>query len=74
MAKKKLSKRKAARGTVSVRQVKSIVGTNRKMRECVKGLGLRRIGHTRILEDTPAIRGMIFKVRHLVEIVEGDSK
>jgi len=36
----------------------------------VRGLGLRRIRHTVELKDTPAVRGMIHKVRHLVEVVE----
>jgi len=36
----------------------------------VKGLGLRRIRHTVELKDTPAVRGMIHKVRHLVKVIE----
>jgi large subunit ribosomal protein L30 len=40
------------------------------MRECIRGLGFRRLHQTVEREDTPAIRGMILKVRHLVEVSE----
>ncbi len=53
-------------GTVKVKLVKSAIGSQKKQRECLKGLGLRRINHERELEDTPMVRGMIFKVKHLV--------
>ncbi len=55
-------------GSVKVTLVKSTVGFNRVQRDVVRGLGLRRIRHTVELKDTPAIRGMIHKVRHLVEV------
>jgi large subunit ribosomal protein L30 len=48
--------------------LKSTVGFDRKQGVVVRGLGLRRIRHTVELADTPAIRGMIQKVRHLVEV------
>ena len=54
-------------GTVRVKQIKSSIGTQKYQRECLKGLGLRRINHERVLEDTPMVRGMIFKVKHLVQ-------
>lgn len=54
---------------VRVRQIKSKIGFNRKQRATLRGLGLRRINHTVELEDTPSIRGMIYKVRHLVVVV-----
>ena len=57
--------------TVKVKLVKSPWGRLPKHRECLKGLGLRRIGSSRELEDTPAVRGMIAKVRYLLE-VDGD--
>ncbi len=63
-------KKTAAKKTVTVRQVKS---ANRKpaiQTATLKGLGLGKIRRTRTLEDTPAIRGMIRAVAHLVEIVE----
>ena len=55
-------------GTVKVRLLKSPIGFKRNQAEVVKGLGLRRIRHTVELKDTPAVRGMIHKVRHLVEV------
>jgi large subunit ribosomal protein L30 len=55
-------------GTVTVTLVKSPVGFNRKQGIVVRGLGLRRIRHTVVLKDTPATRGMIHKVRHLVDV------
>jgi large subunit ribosomal protein L30 len=56
--------------TVTVTLLKSPVGFDRKQATVVKGLGLRRIRHTVTLKDTPAIRGLIHKVRHLVEVSE----
>ncbi len=57
--------------TLTVKQTHSIANTTKKQQACVRGLGLRRIGMTRTLEDTPAVRGMINKVPFLVEVVEG---
>jgi large subunit ribosomal protein L30 len=54
--------------TVKVTLVKSTVGFNRNQATVVRGLGLRRINHSVELKDTPATRGMIHKVRHLVTI------
>jgi large subunit ribosomal protein L30 len=51
---------------VKVTLVRSIIGTKQSHRATVRGLGLRRINHTVELEDTPAVRGMINKVRYLV--------
>ena len=56
--------------TVKVTLVRSPVGFNRKQAAVVLGLGLRRIRHTVELKDTPGTRGMIHKVRHLVEVSE----
>jgi large subunit ribosomal protein L30 len=55
-------------GTVRVTLVKSPIGFDRRQRAVVKGLGLRRIRHTVELPDTPATRGMVHKVRHLVVV------
>ena len=63
-------KTKAAGKTVTVRQTRS---ANRKPKEqlaTLKGLGLGKIRRERTLEDTPAVRGMINAVKHLVEVVE----
>jgi large subunit ribosomal protein L30 len=47
---------------------KSTIGFNKDQAKVVQGMGLRRIGHSVELPDTPATRGMILKVRHLVEV------
>lgn len=52
---------------IKVTLVKSIAGTRQDHRATVRGLGLRRIRHTVVLEDTPAVRGMINKVSYLVK-------
>jgi large subunit ribosomal protein L30 len=57
-------------GTVTVTLVKSPTGFNRNQGTVVKGLGLRRIRHSVVLKDTADIRGMIHKVRHLVEVTD----
>jgi large subunit ribosomal protein L30 len=50
--------------------VKSTIGFNKTQAETVRGMGLRRLNHTVELPDTPATRGMIHKVRHLVTVSE----
>lgn len=62
-----------SRKTVTVRLVKSPWGRLPKHRACVVGLGLRRIGSSRELEDTPSVRGMIAKVSYLLEVSEPSS-
>ena len=57
-------------GTVKVTLVKSPIGFKHNQGTVVKGLGLRRIRHTVELKDTPSVRGMVHKVRHLVEVKE----
>ena len=52
--------------TVKVTLVKSPNGTSEKHRATVRGLGLRKVNSTRVLEDTPAVRGMINRVYYLV--------
>jgi large subunit ribosomal protein L30 len=54
--------------TVSVTLVKSFYGRLPKHRATVNGLGLKRINHTVILEDTPEVRGMINKVSYLLKV------
>ncbi len=53
-----------------VRQVKSVIGYGRRQRATLKGLGLRRMNHQVEVEATPAVRGMIRKVSHLVSVEE----
>ena len=54
--------------TVTVTQVRSEIGYDRRQRATLRGLGLRRMHQSVSLEDTPSVRGMIFKVRHLVMV------
>ena len=57
--------------TVTVKQIGSSIGRHKDQLATLKGLGLNKIDRTRTLEDTPSVRGMINKVRHLVEVIEG---
>ena len=68
MAKRAAKKPAAEIKRVTVTLVKSTSGVGKKQAAVVEGLGLRRVRHTVELADTPAIRGMIHKVRHLVEV------
>jgi len=54
--------------TLKVTLVRSPIGFKNNQASVVRGLGLRRIRHTVELKDTPATRGMIHKVKHLVEV------
>ena len=63
MAKKKPS-------TLKIQWVRSFIGCPEDMRQTIRGLGFRRMRQVVEREDTPAVRGMIHKVRHLVEVQE----
>ena len=67
---KKTSRKSADTRMVKITLVRSPIGFNRTQATTVQGMGLRRIGHTVELVDTPATRGMILKVRHLVTVQE----
>lgn len=54
---------------IKVKWYKSAIGYNQKQRESVRGLGLRRLNDVVELNDTPAIRGMVKKINHLVKII-----
>jgi large subunit ribosomal protein L30 len=54
--------------TIKVTLVRSTAGRLQSHRACVKGLGLRRIGHAVQVEDTPAVRGMINRVNYLLKV------
>jgi large subunit ribosomal protein L30 len=58
------------KGRLKITLVKSTIGFDRKQAKVVESIGLRRIGHTVELADTPETRGMILKVRHLVTVSE----
>ncbi|WP_372747761.1 50S ribosomal protein L30 [Litorivivens sp.] len=54
--------------TIKVTQTRSTSGRLQAHKACVAGLGLRRIGHTVEVEDTPSVRGMINKVNYMVRV------
>jgi len=59
----------ADKPTLKVKLVKSVAGTRQSHRDTVRGLGLRKVNSERVLEDTPAVRGMINKVAYLVRVL-----
>jgi large subunit ribosomal protein L30 len=65
---KKTAKKRGDTPKVRIKLVRSPIGFDKTQARTVQGMGLRRIGHTVELVDTPATRGMILKVRHLVEV------
>jgi large subunit ribosomal protein L30 len=67
-----MAKQPAASGkTVTVEQIGSPIRREFKQRETLIGLKLNKLHRTSTLEDTPATRGMIEKVKHLVRVVDG---
>ncbi len=60
----------AAKKTVKVQQIKSVIGYNERQRATMRGLGLRRSRQVVELEDPPSVRGMINKENHLVVVLE----
>lgn len=58
---------------VKVTQVKSTIGSIGKHKKTVRALGLKRIRHSRVHENTPQIQGMLHSVRHLVSVEEVDE-
>ena len=57
-----------AKEKIKVTQIKSTYGRLKNHKACVTGLGLRRIGHTVEVEDTPSVRGMINSVNYLLRV------
>lgn len=55
---------------LKVTQIRSAIGRDRKQREVLRGLGLRRPNQSVVVENTPAFRGMVKKVIHLVDVEE----
>lgn len=60
--------------TVTVEQYRSAIRRPEVQTATLKGLGLNKMWRRRTLEDTPSVRGMIHRIRHLVRIVDADSK
>ena len=56
--------------TLKVRLVRIPIGTKESHRATVRGLGLRKVNSESVLEDTPAVRGMINKISYLVEVMQ----
>lgn len=59
-----------AKAKIKVTQIRSAHGRLKNHRACAAGLGLRRIGHTVEVEDTPSVRGMINKINYLLRVEE----
>ncbi len=70
MATKAKEKKASATKSLVVTQVSGTSGNGPKMKETLLGLGLGKIRATREVQDTPAIRGMLARVRHLVKVEE----
>ncbi len=60
----------AKKKQINVTLVRSPIGAQPKHRECVRGLGLKRMHQTVTLEDTPSVRGMVNKVYYMVRVEE----
>lgn len=56
--------------TVTVQKIRSAIGRPKDQEATLRGLGLKKMNQVRTLEDTPAVRGMINKVSHLVRVIE----
>ena len=69
-APKKTAAKKTAGKTVTVQQIGSGIGRPADQRGTLVGLGLNKMNRVRTLEDTPAVRGMIKKISHLVKIID----
>ena len=59
--------------SMKVTQIRSGIGFDKKQSMALRGLGLRRIGHTVEVEDTPSTRGLVLKVRHLVRVEDAGA-
>jgi large subunit ribosomal protein L30 len=53
---------------IKVTQIKGLIGQKEKLKRTVEALGLKRIDHSVVHEDNDVIRGMVFKVKHLVSV------
>ena len=64
----KEAKKEAKKGRVKITQIGSPIRRRFDQRETLVGLGLNKMNRSRVLEDTPSVRGMILKVHHLVKV------
>lgn len=60
--------------TLTVTQTGSPIARQKQQKQTLIGLGLNKVGRTRILQDTPEIRGMVAKISHLVQVTAGDKQ
>jgi large subunit ribosomal protein L30 len=67
----KTTKKATGAKTIKVKQTGSKIARKFDQEATLIGLGLNKLHRVKELEDTPAVRGMIYKVRHLVEVIEG---
>jgi large subunit ribosomal protein L30 len=70
-AEKAKAKKDGGKDRLTIRQARSGICTPKDQKATLRGLGFRRLGQRVVREDSPAIRGMIRKVRHLVEVTKG---
>ena len=68
------SRRSRNLGKLVVKWVKSGIGYQQDQRRTIRALGLKRLHHTVVHEDSPTIRGMIHKVRHLIRVEPDDRQ
>ena len=59
--------------TITVTLRRSVIGATERQRATIAGLGLRKVNQSRELENTPAVRGMIKRVLHLIEVSDGQT-
>ena len=59
-----------SKAMIKLTQIRSVHGRLKNHKACIAGLGLRRIGHTVEVEDTPSVRGMINKVNYMLRVEE----
>ena len=60
--------------TITVKWIRSVIGRPESQRKTIQGLGFKRLNQILTLPDRPEIRGMIHRVNHLLEIVEGSER
>ena len=60
-------------GKIRVTQIGSPIGRQKSQRATLTGLGLNKLNRSRVLEDTPSVRGMALKIRHLVRVESVDE-
>ena len=69
-ARKDAGKKEGAREMIAITLVKSGICTPKDQKATLRGLGVRRLGQKVVREDTPAVRGMVRKIRHLLEVTK----